>query len=257
MITRIWHGRTKKEDADLFRHYVIETGVRDYLKIQGNLDARLLQRDEGEVTHIWMVTLWQELECIRAFAGDDIDKARYYPEDEKYLLELEPHVLHCRTFSFSSSRIKNFIQQLEQLYGGGSWNDENFTGKLKAVDEQKAFLQPIPGKHCIAEIVWHCTYWRTVLFKQLQGDDDFRERTLKDQNFLSLESLQRKGWSNLLADFKESQELLIALLNTKNDDFLESEYKEGKTFDYSIEGIIHHDIYHLGQIGLVISLLNT
>jgi hypothetical protein len=99
-------------------------------------------------------------------------------------------------------------------------------------------------------------YWRTVLFKQLHGDNDFRERTLKDQNFLSLESLQQKGWSNLLADFKESQELLIALLNTKNDDFLESEYKEGKTFDYSIEGIIHHDIYHLGQIGLVISILN-
>jgi hypothetical protein len=256
MITRIWHGRTKKEDADIFRQYVIETGIRDYMKIKGNLDAQLLQRDEGDVTHIWMVTLWQDLECIRAFAGDDIDKARYYPEDDRYLLELEPNVLHCRTFLFSSSRIENFIRQLEQLYGGGSWNDESFIGKLKAVDEQKAFIQPIPDKHCIAEIVWHCTYWRTVLFKQLQSDIDFKERTLKDQNFLSLKTLQKKGWSNLLADFKESQELLIALLNTKKDDFLESEYEEGRTFDYSIEGIIHHDIYHLGQIGLVISLLN-
>lgn len=256
MITRIWHGRTKKEDADIFRHYVIETGVRDYLKIKGNLDARLLQRDEGDVTHIWMVTRWQELECIRAFAGDDIDKARYYPEDERYLLELEPNVIHCRTFLFSSSRIKNSIRQLEQLYGGGSWNDESFTEKLKAIEEQKAFMQPIPGKHCIAEIVWHCTYWRTVLLKQLQGDNDFRERTFNDQNFLSLESLQQKGWSNLLADFKKSQELLIALLNTKNDNFLEGEYKDGRTFDCIVEGIIHHDIYHIGQIGLVISLLD-
>jgi len=167
MITRIWHGRTKKEDADIFRHYVIETGVQDYLKIKGSLDARLLQRDEGNVTHMWMVTRWQDLECIRAFAGDDIDKARYYPEDEKYLLEFEPNVIHCRTFVFSNSRIKNYIQQLEQLYGGGSWNDESFTGKLKTVDEQKVFMQPIQSKHCIAEIVWHCTYWRTVLLKQL------------------------------------------------------------------------------------------
>jgi hypothetical protein len=114
----------------------------------------------------------------------------------------------------------------------------------------------MPGKHCLAEIVWHCTYWRTVLLKHLQGDNGFRERTFNDQNFLSLESLQQKGWSNLLTDFKQSQELLIALLNTKNDDFLEGEYKAGSTIDYIIEGIIQHDLYHLGQIGLVISLIN-
>lgn len=256
MITRIWHGRTKKEDADIFKQYVIETGVCDYLKVKGNIDAHLLQRDEGDVTHIWMVTLWQDLECIRAFAGDDIDKAKYYPADEKYLLELEPNVIHCRTFEFSSSRIKNYIRQLQQLYQGGSWNDESFINKLMNVDEQKVFAQPAPGKHCVAEIVWHNTYWRTVLIKRIQGDNDFRERTFNEQNFLSLEMLQRKGWSNLLADFKQSQELLIALLNTKNDNFLDDEYKEGKTFEYIVEGIIHHDIYHLGQIGFVISMLN-
>jgi hypothetical protein len=68
--------------------------------------------------------------------------------------------------------------------------------------------------------------------------------------------LQQKGWRNLLADFKQSQESLIALLNARNDDFLRTEYQEGAAFDYAVEGIIHHDIYHLGQIGLVISLLN-
>jgi uncharacterized damage-inducible protein DinB len=256
MITRIWHGRTKKENAEIYKQYVVETGVRDYMEVQGNLDTRLLQRDDGDVTHIWMITLWQELECIQAFAGKNIEKARYYPEDEKFLLELEPNVLHCSTFLFSRSRINDFTRQLEQLYRGGSWNDENFTDKLKTIDEQKAFIQPIQGKHCIAELVWHCTYWQTVLLKQLQGDNNFKERTLNDQNFLSLESLHRKGWSNLLADLKESQESLISFLNTKNDNFLDIEYEEKKTFGYSIEGVIHHDIYHLGQIGLVISLLN-
>jgi uncharacterized damage-inducible protein DinB len=256
MITRIWHGRTKKEDADIFRQYVVNTGVRDYLKVKGNLGARLLQRDEGDVTHIWMITQWHDLECIRAFAGTDIDKARYYPEDEKYLIELEPNVLHCRTLEFSSSRIKNYIRQIEQLYQGGSWNNESFAEKLKTVDEQKAFMQPIPDKHCIAEIIWHCIYWRTVLIKRIQGDNEFRNRTVDEQNFLSLETLRQKGWSDLLANFQQSQELLIALLNTKNDNFLDDEYKENNTFEYIVEGIIHHDIYHLGQIGFVISMLN-
>ena len=257
MVTRIWHGRTKKEDAEMYRHYVVETGIREYLKTEGNLDVRLLQRDEGDVTHIWTVTLWQELECIRAFAGDDINRAKYFPDDDRYLLELEPDVIHCRTFLFSRLRIENYIRQLGQLYEGGSWNDECFMDKLKTVDDKRALLQPIPGKHCIAELVWHCTYWRTVLSRFLQGDNGFRERTIEDQNFLSRESLQQKGWTSVLSDFKESQTCLIALLSTKHDDFLEEEFREGKTFDYIIEGVIHHDLYHLGQIGLVISMLNS
>ncbi len=257
MVTRIWHGRTRTEDSDAFRQYMIETGVSDLLKTNGSLGVQIWEREEGNITHMWMVTQWINIECIRSFAGNDVEKAKYYSEDEKFLLELERNVIHCRTFSFSRVRIQSYIRQLQQVFGGGSWNDESFTGKLNAVDEQKAFMQPIPGKHCIAEIVWHCTYWRTVLLKQFQGDNDFRERTLNDQNFLSLESLRQKGWSSLLAEFRQSQEALIALLNTRNDDFLEGEYKEGSTFDYILEGVIHHDIYHLGQIGLLISSVNN
>ena len=34
------------------------------------------------------------MEAIRAFAGDDVERARYYPEDREYLLQLEPRVAH-------------------------------------------------------------------------------------------------------------------------------------------------------------------
>lgn len=257
MITRIWHGRTKKEDADIYRNYVIETGVPEYQGTEGNLDVQILQRDEENITHIWTVTQWQNLECIKSFAGNNIEEAKYYPEDEKYLLEFEPHVIHCRTLSFTNSRIINYIRQFVQLFEGGSWNGESYIEKLKTVDEQTAFKQPVPGKHSIAEILWHCTYWTTVILKRLQGDSEFGEKTEKDQNFLSLELLCQKGWLNLLAEFKQSQGVLINFLKTKTDDFLENEYKPGKKFDYELEGIIHHDIYHLGQIGLLISLLKN
>lgn len=256
MITRIWHGRTKKEHADIYRNYVIKTGVPEYQNSHGNLDVQILQRDDGDITHIWIVTQWKNIESIKSFAGKDISKAKYYPEDEKYLLELEPNVIHCQTHSFSNSRIKNFINQIVQLYEGGSWNDESSMEKLKSVDEHTAFVQPVPGKHCVAEILWHSIYWRTVLIKQIQGDSKFRKDTEKEQNFLPLETLKQKGWNNLIAELKQSQQLLIELLNERKDDFLQEEFSPGKSFDYQIEGIIHHDIYHLGQIGLVISLIN-
>ena len=257
MITRIWHGRTKKEDADSYRNYVIKTGVPEYQNSDGNLDVQILQRDDGDITHIWIVTQWKNIESIKSFAGKDISKAKYYPEDEKYLLELEPNVIHCQTHSFSNSRIKNYINQIVQLYEGGSWNDESSMEKLKSVDEHTAFVQPVPGKHCVAEILWHSIYWRTVLIKQIQGDSKFRKDTEKEQNFLPLETLKQKGWNNLIAELKQSQQLLIELLNERKDDFLQEEFSPGKSFDYQIEVIIHHDIYHLGQIGLVISLLNS
>ncbi|MEW6194652.1 MAG: DinB family protein [Bacteroidota bacterium] len=257
MITRIWHGRTKKEDAEIYRNYVMKTGVPEYQNSDGNLDVQILQRDDGDVTHIWTVTKWQDYESIKSFAGKEISKAKYYPEDEKYLLELEPNVIHCRTFSFSNSRVKNYINQLTQLFGGDSWNDESYMEKLKSVNEQIAFAQPLPGKHSVAEILWHVIYWKTILIKQIQGDFEFRKRTEKEFNFLPVEKLKQKGWINLVAEFKQTHETLIAMLNERDDNFLQEEFSPGKSFDYQIDGIIHHDIYHLGQIGLVISLLKN
>lgn len=93
--------------------------------------------------------------------------------------------------------------------------------------------------------------------KQAQGDFEFRKRTEEEFNFLPVETLGQKGWINLVAEFKQTHETLITLLNERNDDFLQEKFSAGKNFDYQIEGLIHHDIYHLGQIGLVISLLKN
>ena len=54
----------------------------------------VLTRREGKVAHFVFLSLWESLEAIRAFAGDDLEKARYYPEDRDFLLELEPTVTH-------------------------------------------------------------------------------------------------------------------------------------------------------------------
>jgi hypothetical protein len=101
MITRIWHGRTKSEMADEYREFVIATGIRDYRLTKGNKGAQIWQKPEGGVTHIWTVSWWEDYESIQSFAGNDIEKAHYYEEDKKYLLEFEPKVMHYETFDFS------------------------------------------------------------------------------------------------------------------------------------------------------------
>ena len=103
MITRIWHGRTRTADADIYRQYVIETGIPDYLNTPGNRGAQIWQRQEGDITHIWTVSWWDSYDHIRAFAGEELEKARYYEEDKKYLLEFEPQVMHCESYVFGAT----------------------------------------------------------------------------------------------------------------------------------------------------------
>ena len=105
MITRIWHGRTLKMHAADYRAYVAETGIPEYLSTPGNLGAQIWQQDEGEITHICTVSWWENLESIKAFAGDDFEKAKYYNRDEEYLLEFESSVKHYETWDFPPVRL--------------------------------------------------------------------------------------------------------------------------------------------------------
>lgn len=99
VITRIWHGRTLAEHSDVYLEYVRQTGIKDYLNTPGILSARVLRRIEGTICHFWTITEWPDIESIIKFAGTDYEKAKYYPEDKKFLLELEDTVIHCETFT--------------------------------------------------------------------------------------------------------------------------------------------------------------
>lgn len=100
VITRIWHGRTRTEHADEYLQFLIETGVADYKSVVGNLRVEVWRRIEGDVCHFYTVTKWSSLDAIKRFAGEEYEKAKYYPDDSKYLLEFEPTVLHYETFEF-------------------------------------------------------------------------------------------------------------------------------------------------------------
>ncbi len=94
MIARTWHGRVPAAKADLYYAYLRRTGLPDYAATPGNRGVLVFRRTEGEVTHFVLTTLWDSVDAIRSFAGDDYERARYYPEDDDYLLEREPLVTH-------------------------------------------------------------------------------------------------------------------------------------------------------------------
>ncbi len=94
MIARTWHGVVPAARADAYRAYLERTGIPDYRVTPGNRGVYVLRRDEGDRVHFLLVALWDSYESVRAFAGDDFARARYYPEDHEYLIELESDVTH-------------------------------------------------------------------------------------------------------------------------------------------------------------------
>jgi heme-degrading monooxygenase HmoA len=94
MILRIWHGRTRRERADEYAALLTQRAIPAYRGTAGNLEAMIVRRDEREVSHFLTISRWVSEEAIRAFAGENVLEARYFPEDKEFLLEFEPEVQH-------------------------------------------------------------------------------------------------------------------------------------------------------------------
>ena len=94
MIARIWRGAVRTEDAEAYVEYVRETGVEHYRSTPGNLGAWILHRASGDLTEILTFSLWEDMDAVRAFAGDDPSRAVYYPEDDRFLVERGATVDH-------------------------------------------------------------------------------------------------------------------------------------------------------------------
>lgn len=99
MIARIWHGRTPAAQADAYLEFLRQRALPDYASIPGNRRAFILRRLGGGEAHFLTLTHWDSPGAIEAFAGRDISRARYYPEDRGFLLEFEPTVEHYELHS--------------------------------------------------------------------------------------------------------------------------------------------------------------
>jgi heme-degrading monooxygenase HmoA len=90
----MWHGRVPTSKAAAYRDFVNARAIPDYQSVEGNISVHVLERREGEITHFITLTFWKDIDSIKAFAGNDVEAAKYYLEDKDFLLEFEPKVVH-------------------------------------------------------------------------------------------------------------------------------------------------------------------
>lgn len=94
MIARVWKGITLESDSVAYLKYLKEKEIKNYRNIPGNKGVYLLQRKNDGNMEFLLISFWDSFDSIQKFVGSDIEKAVYTHEDKKYLLGLEPDVLH-------------------------------------------------------------------------------------------------------------------------------------------------------------------
>lgn len=97
-IVRLWHGRVAIEKADEYERFLIKKAAPDYSSANGLLKMYFLRRNENAIAHFLLITIWDSLESIKKFAGAEPELAKYYPEDDNFLLEKEKHVSMYQVF---------------------------------------------------------------------------------------------------------------------------------------------------------------
>ncbi|NML21885.1 antibiotic biosynthesis monooxygenase [Pseudoflavitalea sp. G-6-1-2] len=99
MIARIWHGKTNIDKLDVYTDFLKKKAIPDYQKTAGFHSLSFLRQIKDGEAHFTLITYWEDLESIKKFAGQDFEKAKYYPEDNDFLLEFEEKVQHYDVFA--------------------------------------------------------------------------------------------------------------------------------------------------------------
>jgi len=157
--------------------------------------------------------------------------------------------------------IQDIVDQLREVQEERIWIGESFAKKLAVIDEANVFIRPLPDLHSIAEIISHLTTWRKeTILKIKTGKGSLTDDS--EENWLTNDILIKLGWNNILQQYRNSLLELITLLEKKEDRFLVEKYydpdfKGMYEYRFVLNGMLHHDIYHLGQLGIIIKLLNA
>jgi uncharacterized damage-inducible protein DinB/heme-degrading monooxygenase HmoA len=265
MIARSWDGLTRAEAAEEYAEYVRRTGFRDLLATSGNRGALVLRRREGSAARFRVLSFWDGEEAIRRFAGDDPERARYYPEDARYLESLPPNVEHfevvaeggvaadgdaaAQATGAALSRGARLAREIDTLVRGENWHGPTLEALLAGVSAEQASRRPLPRAHSIWELVLHLTAWTDVFRTRLSGSA-VEEPAAGD--FPQPAAPTEAAWESARQALFESLAALSARVRALSEAELQRKVP-GRPFDaeYQVHAAIRHVVYHSGQIGLL------
>ena len=253
MIARIWDGATEAGRADEYVAYLRRTGVADGTATAGNLGMYVLRREDGSTARFRVISLWDSMEAVGRFAGTDPERARYYPEDARFLRSLDPRVEHYEVAVAAGNGAGGegaaLAEELRRVWDGDAWHGPALLDLLADVSPARAAARPVPGGHTIWELVLHIAAWNGVWRRRLEGEamDDPEEG-----DFPAPPRASAEGWADAQARVRTATERLAERVARLSAAELDGAVP-GRTYSarFMVRGAIRHTVYHSGQIGLL------
>lgn len=146
--------------------------------------------------------------------------------------------------------LERITSLLNAAFHGGAWHGPSVLEAVKGL-KPKQVSKKVGDVHSIAELIYHMTSWRIFVVKKIQGDAEYT--ISESQNFGHFEnSIDEFEVETLLMELSLSHDELLNALSNKTDAFLNEVVPGAEyTFYTLIHGIIHHDLYHTGQIAIL------
>jgi len=142
------------------------------------------------------------------------------------------------------SEIQKIINTLKHTYEKDAWHGPSVKEALADIPSDVVHTR-VGDSHSIIELVTHMTAWRNYVTEKLKGNETFE--LSDEQNFPA-----EKDWKRALVNLEKSQQELIKALEATSDERLLQIVPNRKFNFYTmLHGIIHHDLYHTGQIVLM------
>lgn len=152
--------------------------------------------------------------------------------------------------------INELINQFEEIYSGKPWYGSPISDVLKDITPEEAVKKSSAGGHTIADILYHMITWRYFSIKQFQGDKDYDVKQNDENDWRKMDYNKKNLWKEARAEFDRTHKMLLEELRKNNDNILQKKIPaRNYTFFYLLQGLIQHDVYHLGQISLIKSSL--
>lgn len=155
-----------------------------------------------------------------------------------------------------NKEVLSIIKKLENILSGQPWFGRAVYPIMEEVNEKKVYVKPNGSQHSLIELLYHMITWADFTLKRIEKDkinDLAAAEELDWREILPKEHTWKKG----MAEFKSIHKKIAALLNKKDDTFLEEivDYRQ-YNYRFLLNGMIEHNIYHLGQIAYLKKLLS-
>lgn len=138
---------------------------------------------------------------------------------------------------------------LRRAFDGIGWHGPSVVETLSGMQYEQSMNQ-VTDSHTVAELVEHMIEWRIFVTKKLQGEDTYD--VAEEVDFKKITSMTNEMWQELLQRLHQTQEEILKVLSHITDEKL-VEPVSGRDYNFYtlLHGIIHHDLYHAGQIALL------